>query len=253
MVRWKEPEFSNRFVVRLGEFHTMMSFMTAIAKRFDGFGFKDIVIESGLVAEEVIKGILTGKHYYRSIMVHIFMFEALSRLRFESFLNSLDVDNRREVEDFCLLLMELHGTSEFHWYIESGLFVEIRVIIIEISIPASVGIIKSTKSKLINILEDKCIDKLSVDIPKNNALILDGMAILQIIKPIPENFEKLSRLIFTMVINFAISQIELTLLRTGIEILLSNTPSDKDELNLVSRMLLYLGLIKKYPNNGRSL
>ncbi|XP_065667931.1 uncharacterized protein LOC136088182 [Hydra vulgaris] len=126
MVWWKEPEFSNGFVVRLGEFHTMMSFMTAIAKRFDGFGFKDIVIDCGLVAEGAIKGILTGKHYYRSIMVHKIMFEALSRLRFESFLNSLDVDNRREVEDFCLLLMELHGTSKFHWYIESGLFIEIR-------------------------------------------------------------------------------------------------------------------------------
>ncbi|XP_065646027.1 uncharacterized protein LOC136076646 isoform X2 [Hydra vulgaris] len=126
MVRWKEPEFSNRFVVRLGEFHTMMSFMTAIAKRFDVSGFKDIVIKSGLVAEGAVKGILTGKHYNRSIMVHKIMFEALSRLRFESFLNSLDVDNRHEVEDFCLLLMELHGTSEFQWYIESGLFVEIR-------------------------------------------------------------------------------------------------------------------------------
>ncbi|XP_065658266.1 uncharacterized protein LOC136082771 [Hydra vulgaris] len=43
MVRWKEPEFSNRFVVRLGEFHTMMSFMTAIAKRFDGFSFKFLI------------------------------------------------------------------------------------------------------------------------------------------------------------------------------------------------------------------
>ncbi|XP_065655139.1 uncharacterized protein LOC136081612 [Hydra vulgaris] len=66
------------------------------------------------------------------------------------------------------------------------------------------SLLKTTKSKLMNILENKCIDKLSVDIPKNNALILDGMAVLQIIKPIPENFGKFSRLIFTMVMYFAL-------------------------------------------------
>jgi hypothetical protein len=32
-VRWKTPEFVSRFVVRLGEFHTSMSYMSAIGKR----------------------------------------------------------------------------------------------------------------------------------------------------------------------------------------------------------------------------
>jgi hypothetical protein len=39
-VRWKTPEFVSRFVVRLGEFHASMSYMSAIGKRFEGSGFK---------------------------------------------------------------------------------------------------------------------------------------------------------------------------------------------------------------------
>lgn len=39
-IRWKTPEFVSRFVVRLGEFHASMSYMSAIRKRFEGSGFK---------------------------------------------------------------------------------------------------------------------------------------------------------------------------------------------------------------------
>ena len=39
-LRWKTAEFVSRLVVRLGEFHTSMSYMSAIGKRFEGSGFK---------------------------------------------------------------------------------------------------------------------------------------------------------------------------------------------------------------------
>ena len=41
-VRWKEPIFYNRFVVRLGEFHAIMSFLSAISKIFEDGGLKVI-------------------------------------------------------------------------------------------------------------------------------------------------------------------------------------------------------------------
>ena len=39
-VRWKNEAFQNRFVVRLGEFHTSMSFLSAISKIFADGGLK---------------------------------------------------------------------------------------------------------------------------------------------------------------------------------------------------------------------
>ena len=37
---WKNETFQNRFVVRLGEFHTSMSFLSAISKIFADGGLK---------------------------------------------------------------------------------------------------------------------------------------------------------------------------------------------------------------------
>lgn len=39
-IRWKEPVFYDRFVVRLGEFHACMSFLSAISKLFQDGGLK---------------------------------------------------------------------------------------------------------------------------------------------------------------------------------------------------------------------
>jgi hypothetical protein len=42
MIRWKEEEFINRIVVRLGEFHTIMSYCSGIGKIFQDAGLKVI-------------------------------------------------------------------------------------------------------------------------------------------------------------------------------------------------------------------
>ena len=39
-VRWKERIFYDKFVVRLGEFHTIMSFLSAGSKIFEDRGLK---------------------------------------------------------------------------------------------------------------------------------------------------------------------------------------------------------------------
>ena len=44
-----------------------------------------MVIESGIVSEGSIKGVLSGKHYNRSVSCHKIMYEAPQRLRFQAF------------------------------------------------------------------------------------------------------------------------------------------------------------------------
>ena len=47
------------------------------------------MIESEIIAPGSVKGVLTGKHYNRSIRVHKVIYEALKRLRWEEFEKSL--------------------------------------------------------------------------------------------------------------------------------------------------------------------
>ena len=39
-IRWKTPEFTERFAVRLGDFHATMSFLSTIGKRFREAGLE---------------------------------------------------------------------------------------------------------------------------------------------------------------------------------------------------------------------
>ena len=47
------------------------------------------MIESEIIAPGSVKGVLTGKHYNRSIRVHKIIYEALERLRWKAFEKSL--------------------------------------------------------------------------------------------------------------------------------------------------------------------
>lgn len=63
-------------------------------------------IESGLVSEGSIKGVMSGKHYNRAVRSHKMMYEALQRLRFEAFLDTLDDGSHNEVISFIKTIEE---------------------------------------------------------------------------------------------------------------------------------------------------
>lgn len=62
-IHWGDPDLRQKLVVRLGEFHTVMSFLGMIGKRFQSSGLEDILIESGVVAPGSIRGpgVMNGK------------------------------------------------------------------------------------------------------------------------------------------------------------------------------------------------
>lgn len=95
-IRFKEEKFKDRLVLRLGEFHTSMTFLAILGKRFKDAGLSNIFIESGIVAEGSVNGVLNGKHYNRSIRCHKLVFEALSRLLWNAFFNSMPADECTE-------------------------------------------------------------------------------------------------------------------------------------------------------------
>ena len=67
---WQNPQQFQRVVLRMGTFHTVCAFLSAIGKRFSGARLEDILIESGIVATSSVSGVLQGKHYNRAICTH---------------------------------------------------------------------------------------------------------------------------------------------------------------------------------------
>jgi len=80
-IRWQNYDLQQRLVVRFGEFHTTMSYLAIIGKRFQDSGLEDILIEAEIVAPGSLNGVLSDHHYNRSMRAHKLMFEALQRLR----------------------------------------------------------------------------------------------------------------------------------------------------------------------------
>ena len=60
-IRWGDPVLRQKLVVRLSEFHTTMPFLAVIGKRSRDAGLEDILIESGVVAQGSINGVLSGE------------------------------------------------------------------------------------------------------------------------------------------------------------------------------------------------
>ena len=70
------------------------------------FTLKDIFIESGIVSEGSIKGVMSGKHYNRSVLCHKVMYEALQRLRITEFLDTLDEESQENVSSFVVTMKQ---------------------------------------------------------------------------------------------------------------------------------------------------
>ena len=81
-VVWNNPiEFKNVII------HVFMEFFGNIGKAVTGSGFEDIIYQAELCTTGGIKGVLSGKHYNRSWMVHECFAEAIDRLFCETFID----------------------------------------------------------------------------------------------------------------------------------------------------------------------
>lgn len=99
MIRWTNPILEEALVPRLGEFHTMMSFLSTIGKRYEESGLEDILVESGVIASGSMKGVLSGHMYNRSIRAHKLLYEALGRLQITEFIASLAEEEAADAQD----------------------------------------------------------------------------------------------------------------------------------------------------------
>ena len=91
-VVWNNPDEFSIVLIHLGDFHAMMEFFSTIGKFVACSGFEEVVYQAGLCTSGGIKGVLSGKHYNRSWMVHESFAEAIDRLFCEAFLPEITKD-----------------------------------------------------------------------------------------------------------------------------------------------------------------
>jgi len=66
---WKHPEKFRDVILCMGAFHTMCNLKSIIGKRFQDGGFKDTIIECGIVAQGSVAGVLEGHQYNRAVRI----------------------------------------------------------------------------------------------------------------------------------------------------------------------------------------
>ena len=69
----------------MGVFRTVCTLLSIIGKRFQDAGLRDIGIESRVIAEGSVTGVLEGRKYSRAVRFHKLMYEALQRLIWKGF------------------------------------------------------------------------------------------------------------------------------------------------------------------------
>ena len=98
-IRWTDTVLCDRLVLRLGEFHTLCSFLTTVSSRFRNSGLEDILIESGIVAAGSMNSVLRCTSYNKCIRAYKLMYEALRRLQIADFLDNASLDDREAFKD----------------------------------------------------------------------------------------------------------------------------------------------------------
>ena len=88
---WHKQLLFSDVIVHLGVFHIISAYLKAVGKIMSCSGLEEILVDSKVCATGSVDGVIKGKHYNRSIRVHKTVLEALERLLFASFMNSVDV------------------------------------------------------------------------------------------------------------------------------------------------------------------
>lgn len=128
-ILWKYPDIFKGIVQRMGAFHTICTLLSILRKRFQDAGLRDICIESGVLAEGSVSGVLDGRRYNRSVRFHKLMYEALQRLAwkgFQSWVENFPVKNL-SVQQFFNGLIPLYNNlcqREFDAVMKSQLYSE---------------------------------------------------------------------------------------------------------------------------------
>lgn len=79
-VKWAMPNTFENHIIRLGGFHALSCFISAIGKLWSDGGLHDMLVDSGAYAGCTVDQMLTGKQFNRAVRGLTIVYEALMSL-----------------------------------------------------------------------------------------------------------------------------------------------------------------------------
>lgn len=76
-ILWKHSDLYKHIIIRMGTFHTILTVLAILGGGFLDAGLRDIYIDSGLVVQGSVMGLVEGKAYNRAVRVHKSIYEGL--------------------------------------------------------------------------------------------------------------------------------------------------------------------------------
>ena len=90
-------------ILRMNTFHTVLTLLDIIGKRFQDAGLRDTCIESGIIAEGSIYCVLEGRMYSRAVRVHTIIYEALLHLAWKGYITWLEAHHPNQMHSVSAL------------------------------------------------------------------------------------------------------------------------------------------------------
>ena len=84
-VKWSMPQIFHPHVVRLGGFHMVSCYISAIGKIWASAGLRDLLVDSGAYAGCTVDQILQGKQFNRAVRTYTLAYETVMALWFKKF------------------------------------------------------------------------------------------------------------------------------------------------------------------------
>ena len=81
--------------------------MSIIGKRFKDAGLRDLAVESEVIAEGSVDGVLDGRKYNRAVRFHKLLYEALYRLVWKQFYEWIEETNMQSDINLTAMLDEI--------------------------------------------------------------------------------------------------------------------------------------------------
>ncbi len=93
----KYPEEFNSIIIRMGAFCTMCTLLAIISKRFQDAGLHDLCVESGVIKEGSVPGVMEGRKYNRAVQLRKLVYEALLCLTWMGFWSWLETTHIKDM------------------------------------------------------------------------------------------------------------------------------------------------------------
>ncbi len=103
-------------------FHTICNLLSIIGKRFQDAGLRDLFVESDVIAEGSVSGVMDGRRYNRAVRLHKLVYEERMRLAWKNFLPWLEENHARDVH---YLDEAQKSIASFHSNVSQGSFQEV--------------------------------------------------------------------------------------------------------------------------------